>query len=306
MSDACTIGTDPSRPDMDIGGNPAPVYDSTTGKIILQFVRGLRNKKMQAQTCNPALTNWQIESDDDGITWSTPIEISHFLGPWAGSLVGPSNGIQLVHSTTHRGRLVFCGHWGVYNSTQVWYSDDNGVTYTVSSTVFEYMDECAVAELNDGRVYLNMRNNHFKNYPNGSSCDCKAFAVSSDGGATFGPLQFDPALISPVCQASLSTAGGHLLFANPASTFGRMQGSIKKSFDGGKTWPRTLHITPEGLEAHRGGSYDYSVLVPGALNDDRTQGGLLWSHLASDGRCSKLPVPAQCWLGLFTRFPLEF
>ena len=61
-----------------------------------------------------------------------------------------------------------------------------------------------------------MRNNHYKNYANGTSCNCRAYAVSSDGGKTFGPRSFDPALVSPVCQATLSSAGGHLLFANPA------------------------------------------------------------------------------------------
>ena len=40
-------------------------------------------------------------------------------------------------------RLVFCGHWGVYNSTEVWYSDDGGNTYALSQTVFQRMDECA-------------------------------------------------------------------------------------------------------------------------------------------------------------------
>ena len=104
--------TDPSRPDMDIGGNPSAVYDHSTGKLVLQFVRGLRNKKTQAQTCNPALTNWQQESSDSGLTWSKPVELSKFLGKWAGSLVGPANGIQLRRNSAHKGRLVWCGHWG--------------------------------------------------------------------------------------------------------------------------------------------------------------------------------------------------
>ena len=96
---------------------------------------------------------------------------------------------------------------------------------------------CAhAAELSDGTVYLNMRNNHFANYPNGSSCHCRGVARSTDGGETFSPLTFDPALISPVCQASLSTAGGkgQLIFANPANggdgfAADRSQGTIKKS-----------------------------------------------------------------------------
>ena len=162
------------RDGMDIGGNPSAVWDSDRNVLLLQFVRGLRNRKTQAQTCNPALSNWQQQSSDGGLTWSKPAEISSFLGPWAGSLVGPANGIQLRNAAPHRGRLVWCGHWGVYNSTQVWFSDDGGQTYTLSSTVFPYMDECALAELADGSVYLNMRNNH-----RNASCDCRGAATST-------------------------------------------------------------------------------------------------------------------------------
>lgn len=100
--------TDPTRPHMDIGGNasarailitarlpgvflrncswlqPSAVLDKATGKLILQFVRGLLDKKSEAQTCNPATTNWQQESTDGGLTWSKPVEISKYLGKWAG------------------------------------------------------------------------------------------------------------------------------------------------------------------------------------------------------------------------------
>jgi sialidase-1 len=285
--------TDLSRPHMDIGGNPSLLLDRKNGKLILQFVRGLLDKKTQAQSCNPATTNWQQESTDSGKTWSKPVDISRFLGNWAGSLVGPSNGIQLRHAR-HANRLVWCGHWGVYNSTQVWYSDDGGATYTLSATVFDYMDECTLAELSDGRVYLNMRNNHR------SACHCRGVATSTTGGASFSPLSYDAGLPSPVCQATLSTAGGALLFANPAnngSGFGtaRTQGTIKKSLDNGLTWARQLSITPMGESALAGGSYDYSCLLPAPLHDDTSKGGLLWSHNTLRG-----------WLMLFTRFPLDF
>ena len=43
----------------------------------------------------------------------------------------------------------------------------------------------------------------------------------------------------------------------------------------GKTWARELHVTPLGLTPKEGGSYDYSCLVPSALKDDPTKGGLL-------------------------------
>eukprot|EP01046_Picozoa_sp_COSAG06_P112958 COSAG06_NODE_59659_length_273_cov_0.896552_1_plen_77_part_01 len=62
--------------------------------------------------------------------------------------------------------VVWCGHWGVYNSTQVWYSDDNGQSYTLSDTVFDYMDECTLAELGDGRCARTGRFTlHVPNFP---------------------------------------------------------------------------------------------------------------------------------------------
>ena len=131
--------TDPSRPSMDVGGNPSCLYDRQRQRLVLQFVRGERHRRTQSQPCNPATTNWQQISTDEGRSWSSPVEISKYLGPWAGSLVGPSNGIQLQRGA-NRGRLVWCGHWGVYNSTQVWYSDNGGQSYTLSSTVFQHMD----------------------------------------------------------------------------------------------------------------------------------------------------------------------
>lgn len=114
------------------------------------------------------------------------------------------------------------------------------------ATVFERMDECTLAELNDGRVYLNMRNEHSLKFKNSTSCECRGVATSEDGGATFGKLRMDPALPSPICQATLSSAGGSLLFANPASKQSRTQGEIKKSTDMGETWSSTLHVTHPG------------------------------------------------------------
>lgn len=86
VNDSATDGS--KRDSMDIGGNPTAVFISKSNTIILQFVRGELHKKIQAQPCNPALSNWQIISQNDGASWSDPVEISSFLGPWAGSLGG--------------------------------------------------------------------------------------------------------------------------------------------------------------------------------------------------------------------------
>lgn len=144
-----------TRPGMDIGGNPSAIWDPHRKRLLLQFVRGIRHTTNNMadggwQTCNPALSTWQ-QFTSDGKTWSKPVEISHFLGRWAGSLLGFGNGILLQRHPRYRGRTVFCGHWGVYNSTQVWYTDDGGDSYKLSATVFDRMDESTLSELSDGR-----------------------------------------------------------------------------------------------------------------------------------------------------------
>ena len=83
----------------------------------------------------------------------------------------------------------------------VWYSDDAGMTYTLSETALPKMDEAQLVELTDGRVMANMRNDHL------TSCDCRAVAFSSDGGKTFGNITYDPTLISPV--HSRTSDNGH-------------------------------------------------------------------------------------------------
>ena len=74
----------------------------------------------------------------------------------------------------------------------MWFSDDGGETYQLSDTPLDHMAESQLVELSDGRVMANMRNNHL------TSCDCRAVAISSDGGKSFGNTTYDPTLISPV------------------------------------------------------------------------------------------------------------
>lgn len=81
----------------------------------------------------------------------------------------------------------------------VWYSDDGGRSYQLSESVLEKMDEAQLVEVGGGMVMANMRNNHL------SSCDCRAVAISMDGGKTFGTISFDPTLISPVSLHTVAT-----------------------------------------------------------------------------------------------------
>ena len=80
----------------------------------------------------------------------------------------------------------------------------------------------------------------------------RKIAHSRDGGATWGEVTEDPALVEPRCQGSLQvltdTVTGdrnRLLFANPASLT-RDHFTVRLSYDEGRTWPvaKLVHAGP--------------------------------------------------------------
>jgi sialidase-1 len=215
-------------------GNPCPVVDRTTGVIWLPFCR--ENDRV-----------FVTRSNDDGATWSRPVEITPSVKDpsWSWYATGPGCGIQLKG-----GRLVIpCDHKvgtpQVFRS-HVIYSDDHGATWKLGGILGENTNECQVVERQDGSLLLNMRSYHKKNR--------RAIATSKDGGLTWSEVTLDPALIEPVCQASLvrfSEKGpGRLLFSNPASTR-REKMTVRLSEDDGRTWPvaKLLHEGPAAYSA---------------------------------------------------------
>jgi sialidase-1 len=225
--------------------NPTAVF-SAGGALLLQFVNA---------THEPWHT-LQMVSHDEGASWSPPIDPA--LGIADSFLPGPGNSILLSGNSPAPGRLLMCGT-NFYDfmdrpaplGARVWFSDDAGApgSWTSPPAFFGNMSECAMAELGDGSVLLNMRNEHR------IQCHCRAQARSDDGGATWGPLAFVPDLIEPVCSAGLlELPRGGLLFSNPASLTKRVNMTVRRSMDGGLTWPDEVQIWPGGCA--------YSVLVP--------------------------------------------
>lgn len=233
-------------------GNPCPVVDGETGTIWLPFCRNNRDVLVTRST-------------DDGRTWSWPVEITpHVKRPdWGWVATGPGVGIQ-VEAGPYRGRLVIpCDHGATAGGrpvkrSHVFYSDDHGRSWKLGGVVADHTDECQVAELAGGRLLINMRNYWERDGGRPERGGMRAIAFSADGGASWSGLEFDPALVEPVCQASLlrysrAAAGGRnrLLFSNPADRSKRVRLTVRLSYDEGKSWPvaRVLHEGPSAYSS---------------------------------------------------------
>jgi sialidase-1 len=225
-------------PDAVTIGNPCPVVDASTGTIWLPF-------------CRDNDTVLVTSSSDDGRRWSAPQEITQQVKrpDWGWYATGPGVGIQLRRGE-HAGRLVIpCDHRETVEGDEVmfshvFYSDDNGQSWKLGGSVDRHTDECQVVELSGGDLLINMRNYWERTGKRPERGGKRAVARSSDGGVTWSGLDFDAALIEPICQASIRRArwpatgrSGVILFANPASAAGRKRMTVRASFDDGKTWP---------------------------------------------------------------------
>jgi len=238
-------------------GNPCPVVDGRSGRVVLAFCKNLADGPEGTIMKGEApRTVWMTLSDDDGATWSVPVEITAAVkrADWTWYATGPGHGIQLAG-----GRLIVpCDHVvGVHHDAErdprhshVIYSDDSGRSWILGGIVGAGSNECEAVETEDGAIYLNARNPRERGQ--------RAFAWSRDGGLTFEPRQVDPTLIEPPlwggCQASLvrysHAAPGsvpRVVFANPVSREEvRRNMTLRSSTDECRTWSagRTLWPGP--------------------------------------------------------------
>lgn len=156
------------------------------------------------------------------------------------------------------------------------WSKDHGKTWHVSSHARDNTTECAIAELSDGSLMLNMRDN--RNRDGKGATNGRAVSTTKDLGKTWSKHSSDHgALPEPTCMASLislkHTHGKHVLFfSNPNSKKGRSKMTIQMSLDDGKNWPTKHHI----LLDTKGGAYSSLVEV-----DDQTI-GILYESSAAD------------------------
>lgn len=237
-------------------GNPSPVVDGETVWLLMTWNRGDDSERdIVAGTSRDTRRIFVTHSDDDGLSWAEPTDITAAvkLADWTWYATGPGGGIR-----TASGRLVIpCDHIDTdgRHFSHVVYSDDHGATWTLGGRSPQAgVNECMVVELSDGRLMLNMRNYD-------RSQHARQIAFSDDGGLTWTGQRFDPALIEPICQASMRRYdSGTILFANPADAHERVNMTVRASFDDGATWPwsRTLHAGPSAYS-------DLAVLPDGRV-----------------------------------------
>lgn len=240
-------------------GNPCPVIIRETGRIVLlsTWNHGEDHEKdIHARTSKDTRRVFSMYSDDEGLTWSAPTEItaSAKLPEWTWYATGPCHAIQ-----TRSGRIVVpCNH-GVYDNgpagthSHVIYSDDQGQTWHIGGSPY-VGNESTITELDNGDLLLNMRGprdpDRVEKY--GAA---RLAAISHDGGITFEEPYYEKALIEPVCNASITDYSpdgektGKVIFSNPETRNKRRNLTIRMSSDSGKTWERVYTVT-EGPTAY--------------------------------------------------------
>jgi len=208
-------------------------------------------------------------SEDDGLSWSTPVEITTTFDAfkkdyaWKVLATGPNHSIQLK-----TGRLVVpvwlsTGEGGNAHRPSVTatiYSDDRGQTWQAGEIAVPCTDEwinpneTVAIELKDGRVMLNVRSE--------SKAHRRLITTSPDGATRWSRPTFDDALLEPICMGGIvryeHEGNSLILFSNPhnleredgkeapGKNRDRKNVSVKISRDEGQTWTvsKTLEAGP--------------------------------------------------------------
>lgn len=248
-------------------GDPAVLVDRKTGAIWVAatWSHGERSWHGSGPGLEPEETGqlMLVKSDDDGVTWSKPINITKQVKDpkWRFVLQGPGKGISMQDGT-----LVFPAQFRGENdepidgkpfSTLI-YSKDQGESWKIGRGVKIETTEAQLIELGDGSIMINCRDNR------GGS---RSIYTTSDLGQTWKEHPTTrSALAEPVCMASLVRleAKGHgplLFFSNPPQKSGRKNMTIKVSNNEGMSWPEKWHTLVDDR------STAYSCLT--AVGDDK-------------------------------------
>ena len=292
-------------------GNPAPVVDRLDpaypgGRIFLFYNTG-NNHEGEIIKGHGIKRCLYKTSVDGGVTWSEPVDITsevhrpkqpsvdaafNFREDWRYYANTPGHAMQF-QAGPFKGRLFVAanhsagepqkaaGHYVAHG----YFSDDHGKTFRLGGSVnLPGSNESTAAELSDGRLMMNSRNQR-------GDVRARVVSISSDGGTTWETTCFDRALIDPVCQGSLlrmdTKSGKHILaFCNAADTHKRDNLTLRISYDDGKTWEKRI-LLAKAPDGYMGDYSAYSDLAE--LDEGRV--GILYEK----DSYSRIVFAAQSW-----------
>ncbi|MFC5370358.1 exo-alpha-sialidase [Arcanobacterium bovis] len=253
--------------------DPSYVVDSETNTIHMFFVKSFNKRFTESLPgTDPSDRNVlhaaTMSSTDNGVTWTTPRVITKDItkdSAIASRFAASGQGIQLKYGT-HKGRLIqqYTVRKNGKNQAVSVYSDNHGATWQSGEPFGTDMDENKVVELSNGSVMLNSRSSD-------SFTKARKIGISHDGGHTYANLpgetrktSVDDTLIDPnnngaIIRAFPNAEQGSpeakiLLFTNAASKTAREKGTVRISYDDGKTWLQSKVFEPNRM--------DYSTLTP--------------------------------------------
>lgn len=261
-------------------GDPCVLYDEKNSTIWVAalWMSGTSEKDMLWWASKPGMSPEETgqfmiaKSTDDGLTWSKPINITEQIKDpsWQLLLQGPGRGICMENGT-----LVFPvqfkkdigeksldgGQFTCHSS--IIYSVDSGENWTIGSGAKSNTTEAQVAELSDGSLMLNMRDD--RNRSDKSETNGRAVAITRDLGKTWETHpSSNSALQEPNCMGSLISADINLndqiqkvlFFSNPNNKVERTNMTIKASLDEGQTWSESNQV-----ELYAPASFGYSCMT---------------------------------------------
>lgn len=295
VSDACILSDDNTGDLYVFGLWMHGILDSKSGKWIegLTDTSTVWNHQWRSFGSQPGYEVKQsaqflyAKSTDDGQTWSKPINITRqvkkeewwLLAPAPGRGITLTNG-TLVIPTEGRDKA------GLPFSAITW-SKDSGTTWTTSTPAYTNTNECAVVELSDHSLMLNMRERSNRGRMEGNG---RAITVTRDLGQSWTEHPTSrKALIEPACMASLHrhfyTENGKkksvLFFLNPSSATTRNRFTLKTSFDDGQTWPEANWLL---VDEYNGNGYSCIT----SINEQTI--GILYEGSQADMTFQQIPI----------------
>ncbi len=202
-------------------------------------------------------------SDDDGKTWSRDfVNATRQIKQeqWTCILAGPGNGITMKDGTIVFPAQIWQNGANPRCMSTICYSKDGGKNWVYGTGVPHRTSECQVAELQDGALMLNCRNE--------AGQGRRIVYTTRDLGKTWQAHESNnKTLVEPTCQASLVAVnsakhGRLLLFSNPKAQGARAHMTVRASRDEGLSWN-------EGYEYDSRRCWGYSCI---AMVDDDTVG----------------------------------